>query len=241
MEMNVLDFDLRRSPGISTRPGLIIASSPRSMERGALGRIGASDVAACMITGFVVFSPVAPGARVDAQMAHHPSPLGVAAPKPAPTLTTQEKLESIRSVLDLSTTALAELIGVSRPTIYQWIKGQGEPQSQEHRARIDRLATCAVTWNRAFPGENMDHWLTDSEPDQASLMDLLRQNTQETAAIDQLMRTRIRQAHEANQRIESARIAAGMGELSAPDGIVPESIYRWNAARMSMGRAAKLR
>ena len=89
MEMNVLDFDLRRSPGISTRPGSSIASSPRGMEKGALGRMGASDVAACMITGFVVFSPVAPGARVDAQMVPHESPSRIAAAKPAPTLTTQ--------------------------------------------------------------------------------------------------------------------------------------------------------
>ena len=241
MEMNALDFDLHRSPWNSTKPGLSIASARRGMERGALSRMGASDVAACMITGFVVFSPVAPGARVDAQMVHHESPSEIAAAKPAPTLTTQEKLKSIRSVLDLSTTALAELIGVSRPTIYQWIKGQGEPQSQEHRARIDRLATCAVTWNKAFPAENMDHWFTDSEPDQASLMDLLRQDTQKTAVIDQLMRTRIRQAHEANQRIEAARKAAGVGVLPAPEGILPENIYRWNAARLSMRRAAKLR
>lgn len=238
--MNALDFDFRHSPSMSPRPGSILVPSTRGLDKGTLGRWGTSDMAVCMITGFVAFSPVAPGARVDAQMTHALAP-GVVSLRPALVLTISEKLESIRSVLDLSTTALAELIGVSRPTIYQWIKNQGEPQSAEHRARIDRLAECAATWHNAFPEESMDHWLTDSEPGHASLLDLLRQDTQETAAINQLMSTRIRQAHEANQRIDAARKASGMEELPVSEGIVPENIYRWNVARMSMRRAAKLR
>jgi DNA-binding transcriptional regulator YiaG len=39
-------------------------------------------------------------------------------------LTIPQKLEAVRETFTLSTSALADVLGVSRPTIYQWIKGQ---------------------------------------------------------------------------------------------------------------------
>lgn len=199
-------------------------------------------MAAYMITGFVVFSPVAPGAHVDAQMARElPWGTSTDASLCAQPVTIAEKLESIRVALDLSTSALAELVGVSRPTIYQWIRGQAEPQSSNHRARIDRLAECAVNWNKAFPGESMDHWFTDSEPGQVSLMDLLRQATQDSAAIESLLKIRIQQAREANKRIEAARQASGMGNLPKSTDSLPEHLYRFQETRQSMMRASNHR
>lgn len=155
-------------------------------------------------------------------------------------ITVPQKLECIREAFGLSTSALAEVLAVSRPTVYQWIKGLGEP-SGENRNRLDQVALHAATWRKAFPDENMDHWLTDSEPGAPSLMDLLRQDTHDNDAINQLVITRIRQAREANQRIEAARKASGMGELPAPEGLVPEQIYRWSETRQSMLRASNLR
>jgi DNA-binding transcriptional regulator YiaG len=196
------------------------------------------DLPARVISGVLLGAAVSPGEIVKYQQ--EVVVIEHACLQAATPVTTPHKIESIREAFGLSTTALAEILGVSRPTIYQWIKGQSEP-SGENRNRLDQVAFLAAGWNKAFSAENMDHWLTDSEPGAPSLMDLLRQDTHDTAAINQLMITRIRQAHEANQRIEAARKASGMGELPTPEGIVPENIYRWNAARMSMRRAAKLR
>jgi DNA-binding transcriptional regulator YiaG len=155
-------------------------------------------------------------------------------------ITVPQKLECIREAFGVSTSALADVLAVSRPTVYQWIKGQSEPTG-ENRNRLDQVALHAATWRKAFPGENMDHWLTDSEPGQTSLLDLLRQESQDTGAIRQLMVTRMQQAREANQRIEAARKASGMGELPAPEGLVPEEIYRWSETRQSMLRNSNLR
>jgi DNA-binding transcriptional regulator YiaG len=154
-------------------------------------------------------------------------------------ITVPQKIESIREAFGLSTSALADVLAVSRPTIYQWIKGQSEP-SGDNRSRLDQVSEYAATWHKAFPGESMDHWLTDNEPGKPSLLELLRQESQDTGAIRQLIVTRVRQAREANQRIEAARKASGMGELPTPEGLVPEEIYRWSETRQSMLRNSNL-
>jgi transcriptional regulator with XRE-family HTH domain len=197
------------------------------------------DLPARVISSVLLGAAVSPGDTVKCQqetvVIEH-----ACQQAPAP-VTIPHKIESIRESFGLTTSALAEILGVSRPTIYQWIRGQAVPQSAEHRARIDRLAACAATWNKVFPKKAMDHWLTDSEPGAASLMDLFKQETPDKAAIEDLLATRIRQARDARQRIEDARKASGMGELPPPEGLVPEHIYRWSETRQSMLRAANLR
>lgn len=197
-----------------------------------------SNLPARLLGGVLLGAAISPGVAIAYQeqpLIHQENGQQSIAP-----ITVPHKLESIREAFGLSTSALAEVLGVSRPTIYQWIKGQSEP-SGENRNRLDQVALLAATWKNAFPAENMDHWLTDSEPGAQSLMDLLRKDTQDTDAINQLVITRIRQAHEANRRIETARMASGMGELPAPEGLVPEEIYRWSETRQSMLRNSNLR
>ncbi|MCF7733316.1 MAG: helix-turn-helix domain-containing protein [Akkermansiaceae bacterium] len=195
------------------------------------------DISARVISGVLLGAAVSPGEIVKCQQ--EPVVIENSCQQASAPVTTPHKIESIREAFGLTTSALAEILGVSRPTIYQWIRGQSDP-SGDNKARLDRVALIAARWSKAFPTMNMDHWLTDNEPGQASLMDLLRQETQDSTAMDRLMSVRIRQAREADQRIAAARKAAGMGDLPPPEGIVPENIYRWNVARMSMRRSAKL-
>jgi len=238
MEMNdALTFELKRQdPLIPDRPhesffGAITSTSVPSWHT-------SSSVPARVLGSLLLGAAISPGATIDVQerlAVHIEDSLLEIAP-----ITVPQKIESIREAFGLSTSALAEVLAVSRPTIYQWIKGQSEPTG-ENRNRLDRVALHAATWRKAIPDESMDHWLTDSEPGEPSLLDLLRQETQDADVIRRLITTRMRQAHEANRRIETARMASGMGELPAPEGLVPEEIYRWSETRQSMLRNSNLR
>ena len=154
-------------------------------------------------------------------------------------ITVPQKLESIREAFGVSTSALAEILGVSRPTIYQWIKGQSEP-SGANKARLDRIALLAAAWTRAFPTLNMDHWLTDNEPGQPSLLDLLKVGDLDAKQIDGVLARRITAAKQSEARIAAERRAAGDAGLPQKENNVPEAVQSWSTARSDVLRAANL-
>ena len=154
-------------------------------------------------------------------------------------ITVPQKLESIREAFGVSTSALAEILGVSRPTIYQWIKGQSEP-SGDNKARLDRIALLAATWNKEFPAMNMDHWLTDNEPGQPSLLDLLKVGDLDTKKIGGLLAQRITSAKQTKALITGERRVAGDFGLPQKENAIPEAVQRWSTARSDVLRASNL-
>jgi hypothetical protein len=138
----------------------------------------------------------------------------------------------------LSTSALADMLGVSRLTVYQWIKGQSEPESIDSRNRLDQLVLLAETWNAAFPGRSMDHWFTDKGPGQPSLLELLKAPQHDAPQIRALFDLRIGQASQARNRIAADRQAVGDTALSTPASKVPEALRHWSAARSTLLRAS---
>jgi len=155
-------------------------------------------------------------------------------------ITVPQKIESIREAFSLSTSALAEILGVSRPTIYQWIKGQQEPQSVENRVRLDRVALLAAVWRKAFPSMNMDHWLTDNEPGEPSLMNLLKANEPDEPKINSLLARRIADAKRTESTIAAERGASGDLGLPRNENNMPEAVQRWSNARSNLLRTSNL-
>lgn len=155
-------------------------------------------------------------------------------------ITVPQKIESIREAFGLSTSALAEILGVSRPTIYQWTKGQQEPQSVEYRVRLDRVALLAGRWKKAFPAMNMDHWLTDNEPGEPSLMHLLKANEPDEPRINNLFSRRIADAKRTESAIVTRRRTAGDLNLPRQENNLPETVQRWSDARSHLLRTSNL-
>lgn len=197
------------------------------------------EITAKLFGGLLLGVPVAPGVAIEAQMLAEIAP-AISQPAATP-LTIPQKLETLRETFTLSTSALAEVLGVSRPTIYQWIKGQNEPQSIDSRNRLDQLVLLAKTWNHAFPSRSMDHWLTDNEPGQPSLLELLKAPQHDAPRIRALLDQRVRQASQAGSRIAAERQAVGDTALPTRVSNVPEPLRRWSAARSTLLRASNLR
>jgi transcriptional regulator with XRE-family HTH domain len=55
------------------------------------------------------------------------------------------KLDFIREQFGIGTSHLAEALGVGRPTVYAWQKGESKPQD-ERRDRVEALLALAKSW-----------------------------------------------------------------------------------------------
>lgn len=104
-------------------------------------------VAVALVPG-VFSSLMAPGSggmdTVDALSSRHYLFEASAAPVTltyAKTRSSEEQIAILRQVLGLSITDLAELLGVTRPTVYAWMKG-GE-MKEEHAHRLSELSSVA--------------------------------------------------------------------------------------------------
>jgi DNA-binding transcriptional regulator YiaG len=229
------DWQQPSSPPLDPFQSLFGMITTTSIPRRGSGRA----LFAGVLGGLVSSSSASPGQIIDTQMLAEVPP-AICQPAATP-LTIPQKLEALRETFTLSTSALADVLGVSRPTIYQWIKGQSEPQSTDSRNRLDQLVLLAKTWNDAFPGVSMDHWLTDNEPGQPSLLELLKAPQHDTPQIRALLDQRIGQASQAGSRIATERRAIGDTALPTRASNVPESLRRWSVARSTLLRASNLR
>ncbi|MFO0915163.1 MAG: helix-turn-helix domain-containing protein [Pirellulales bacterium] len=58
-----------------------------------------------------------------------------------------EVVAEIRSNLSLQIKELAEILGVERPTVYSWLRGEAKPQ-RSNRPRLSRVLQVALAWKR---------------------------------------------------------------------------------------------
>lgn len=231
---DTLTFDLRRDSSSVTDHSY--ASLYGALTSTLVSsRYSHSTVPAKLLGSILLGSTIAPGAAIDFQQ---PSAIQREACEIAAPVTVPQKIESIRDAFGLSTSALAEILQVSRPTIYQWIKGQSERLSLENRARLDRVALLAAEWRNAFPSMDMDHWLTDNEPGSPSLMDLLKAEKSDDSRIDALLSRRISDAKRTEATIRAERQASADFGLAPKENHVPEGVQRWSTARSEFLRSS---
>lgn len=134
-------------------------------------------------------------------------------------------INGIKHGWSLNMTELAELMGVQRPTLYNWLKGKTspDPKSQKH---LQTLAAAAADWKEATAGSNWDFLLDYSGPkaDEVTIRDTLGRVDVNPKEIRELIGVRMSQYQEA-----SARSREILGEATPIKGEpIRESARRLN-------------
>lgn len=95
------------------------------------------------------------------------------APVPSPVLTPAEMLEAIRSAFMLNVSNAAEVLRVTRPTIYQWgaLTDVAQIRAREDRERLQTLTRLAQAWRAR--GSLTGRWLVQPLPEGPTVLDLL--------------------------------------------------------------------
>lgn len=162
------------------------------------GQTGATEKVATTVMGFLLLG--APGdaityqeGRIEKPIVYSVSksiPLGEPIKKPA-TFQPSGSITFIRKIYGFNVTELAQLLGVTRPTVYNWIKG-GEVK-KEISAKLQVLEAVAKHWSRLQGKDNIS-FLFDYKGPQAndiSLREALGHEVIETDTIINLIDTRM--------------------------------------------------
>jgi len=123
----------------------------------------------------------------------------------------------IRSSLSLQMKELAEAVGVQRPTVYAWLKGQSVPQ-KANRERLRCLYRAAQHWDRVCQRPLGDH-LRQAGPEGTSLLDMLCSRTTSQADI-----TRRLEAIARRLTAEQRAIPASVRSMATKHGIPLEKV-----------------
>lgn len=128
---------------------------------------------------------------IDCQTAESPAP-------PAPAA---ELIARIKTGWQINMTELAEILGVTRPTVYGWLNGKtlSDPKSLR---KLQALATAAADWEQATAGANWDFLLDYSGPkaDEVTIRQTLGRPDVSTNEIRDLIHSRMDQYREAYSR-----------------------------------------
>lgn len=109
-----------------------------------------------------------------------------------------ELISGVKKDWQFNMTELAEILGVTRPTVYSWLKGKTspDPQSQKH---LQTLAAAATDWAEATDASNWDFLLDYTGPraDQTTIRDTLRSADVSVTVIREMIHERMKQYQEA--------------------------------------------
>lgn len=112
-----------------------------------------------------------------------------------------ELIGRIKEGWSLNMTELAELLGVQRPTLYNWLKVKTSPDSRLQK-HLQTLAAAAVDWKVATAGTNWDFLLDYSGPraDEVTIRETLGRADVNPSEIRDLIDLRLRQYQESYAR-----------------------------------------
>lgn len=112
-----------------------------------------------------------------------------------------ELIGRIKEGWALNMTELAELLGVQRPTLYNWLKGKTSPDSKLQK-HLQTLAATAADWKEATTGSNWDFLLDYSGPkaDEVTIRETLGRADVNPGEIGELIQLRMKQFQEASAR-----------------------------------------
>ena len=98
-------------------------------------------------------------------------------------------------------TELAEILGVQRPTLYNWVKGKTSPD-QKHWKHLQTLAAAAKDWTKATDGANWDFLLDYTGPgaDETTIRETLRSADVNVDTIREMIQEHMKQYQEAYAR-----------------------------------------
>ncbi|MCE2960619.1 MAG: hypothetical protein ACK5GK_08455 [Akkermansiaceae bacterium] len=112
-----------------------------------------------------------------------------------------ELINSIKYGWSLNMSELAVLMGVQRPTLYNWLKSKTspDPKFQKH---LQTLAAAAADWKEFTAGSNWDFLLDYAGPkaDEVTIRDTLTRADVSTGEIRELIQARLKQYQKASAR-----------------------------------------
>lgn len=109
-----------------------------------------------------------------------------------------ETIKSIKDDWQFNMTELAEILGVTRPTVYSWLKGKTSPDIPQQK-HLQILAAAATDWAGATAGSNWDFLLDYTGPraDQTTIRETLQSADVSVTVIRELIHERMKQYQEA--------------------------------------------
>lgn len=87
-------------------------------------------------------------------------------------------IATIKESFGFSITEIANIFGVSRPTIYSWKKGETKDTSTQHINKLQNLSALAKVWQQHTSGSEHTHILDykGTDADEATIRELLHQD-----------------------------------------------------------------
>ncbi|MDC4061124.1 hypothetical protein, partial [Acinetobacter baumannii] len=101
-------------------------------------------------------------------------------------LSISEQVEIIKNSFGLNMSAMAELLNISRPTIYAWLKGE-PPKTQDNISHISFIVKHALSY-RDLNLDRPDNFIKRPIFDSESLFSLLREEKQITESMYTLIK-----------------------------------------------------
>lgn len=110
-------------------------------------------------------------------------------------------IASIKEGLRLNMTEIAEVLGVTRPTVYNWIKGKNPPDTKTLH-RLQTLSATADFWKQVASGGDQDILMayTGPQANEESIRQALSGATADTDGLRTLIETRHAQYREAREK-----------------------------------------
>jgi transcriptional regulator with XRE-family HTH domain len=188
---------------MTTTSSPLPTSSDFSNRASAQGRFSAMPTIAGVLVSLVAGPGAASVARpVGLPDPSHPQaespPAGVMSPASVPA---RELIAEIKQGWSLNMTELAELMGVQRPTLYNWLKGKTSPDAKLQK-HLQTLAAAAADWQASAAGSNWDFLLDYTGPraNEVTIRELLGRADVSTNEIRDLVQVRMEQYQEAYAR-----------------------------------------
>jgi DNA-binding transcriptional regulator YiaG len=169
-------------------------SSHHFIQRDGLRETCATFVSFSLLVGFAPGQPLQ--LLQDNQVkAGVIEPSGMATGVAAPA---SETIHTIREAWGFNMTELSQIVGVTRPTIYSWLKGKTSPDTQTQK-HLQILAAAASDWAGATAGSNWDFLLDYTGPraDQTTIRETLQSADVSVTVIRELIHERMKQYQEA--------------------------------------------
>lgn len=161
-----------------------------------------------VIGGFLLGVLAGPGAAsvqkqdfsgFDFSGSHQAKPLSYTAVETSPAVVpSAELINTIKHGWSLNMTELADLMGVQRPTLYNWLKGKTSPDARLQK-HLQTLAAASADWKEATADSNWDFLLDYTGPraDEVTIRETLGRADVSTGEIREMIHQRTKQYQEA--------------------------------------------
>ena len=186
MTIPLTDFKIDDYSNSASAPGMFPTVQ---MSRILLGLLAGPGIASGALSSSSAIFPTHEESRIHAPAINEVSDADVLA---------GELVTKIREGWQLNMTELAEILGISRPTLYNWLNGKTSPEPKLQK-QLQTLAAASADWKEATEGSNWDFLLDYTGPraDEVTIRETLGRADVSTGEIREMILERTKQYREA--------------------------------------------